>query len=292
MLFVHAAFAWLKTTVDVKPFAKTLLPAIKWIVESYRRGTRFGIHTDSDKLVAGGDANTQLTWMDAKFNGVCFTPRHGKAVEINALWYSTLRHLATYYQHRQADHAHFYAELAQQVAESFVRVFWNDPLGYLNDCVLPDGTADASLRPNQIFAVSLPYSPLEKSLQKKVVAAVERELLTSRGLRTLAPSDPRYQGHYFGPPGQRDAAYHQGTVWGWLIGPLIEAYLKVHDFDDKARRKCRTWLSPLLRHLEEEACIGSISEIFEGEPPHKPRGTIAQAWSVAEVLRAWQLIHR
>jgi predicted glycogen debranching enzyme len=290
--FIHAAFAWLKKTGNVRSFAKTLLPAIKWIVESYRRGTRFNIHTDADKLVTGGDAQTQLTWMDAKFDGVCFTPRHGKAVEVNALWYNALCHLAKYYKNRQEDNARFYAELAKQVAESFVQVFWNEPQGYLNDCVLPDGTADASLRPNQILAVSLPYSPLDPDKQKKVVAAVQRELLTSRGLRTLAPSDPRYKGRYFGHQAQRDAAYHQGTVWAWLIGPFIEAYLKTSNFSNDARRKCRIWLSPLLRHLEEEACIGSISEIFEGDPPHEPRGAFAQAWSVAEVIRAWQMIHK
>jgi predicted glycogen debranching enzyme len=290
--FVHAAFAWLRTTGDVKRFGAKLLPAVKWIMESYRRGTRFGIHTDVDKLVTGGDAETQLTWMDAKHNGVCFTPRYGKAVEINALWYSNLCHMATYYKGRQSENAHFYSTLAEQTAESFVRVFWNELTGYLNDCVLPDGTADTSLRPNQIFAVSLPYSPLSKAHQFSVVSAVERELLTSRGLRSLSPSDPRYKGRYYGNQGNRDAAYHQGTVWGWLIGPYVEAYLKVHDHSGAAKRKCRTLLAPLFRHLEEEACIGSISEIFEGDPPHEPRGAFAQAWSVAEVLRAWQLIGR
>ena len=290
--FVHAAFAYLNTTGDTQNFSIKLLPAVKWIVESYRRGTRFGIHADKDKLLTGGDAQTQLTWMDAKYDGVCFSPRYGKAVEINALWYSNLCHLAKFYNKRQAENAKFYTELAEQVADSFVHLFWNEQAGYLNDCVLPDGTVDASLRPNQIFSVSLPYSPLDKTLQQKVVAAAEQHLLTPRGLRSLAPSDPRYKGRYSGPQGQRDAAYHQGTVWGWLIGPFIEAYLKVHGHSPDAKRKCRTWLAPLHRHLEEEACIGSISEIFEGDAPHQPCGAFAQAWSIAEVLRAWQLIHR
>ena len=290
--FVHAAFAWLHAAGDEPRFTAKLLPAVNWIMESYRRGTRFGICADSDKLITGGDAETQLTWMDAKFNGVCFTPRYGKAVEINALWYSNLCHLEKYYRGRQAENEHFYSELAFHVAHSFVQVFWNEQAGYLNDCVLSDGTADASLRPNQILAVSLPYSPLNRALQQKVVAAVERELLTPRGLRSLAPSDPRYKGHCWGPQSQRDAAYHQGTVWGWLIGPFIEAYLKVHDHSSDAKRKGRTWLTPLMRHLEEEACIGSISEIFDGDAPHAPRGAFAQAWSVAEVLRVWQLTGR
>lgn len=292
MWFVHAAFAYLGATGDAQNFSIKLLPAVKWIMESYRRGTRFGIRADSDKLITGGDAQTQLTWMDAKFDGVSFTPRYGKAVEINALWYSNLCHLAQFYKGRHAENAHFYTTLAEQVAHSFVHLFWNEKAGYLNDCVLPDGTVDASLRPNQIFAASLPYSPLDKTLRQKVVAAVEHHLLTPRGLRSLAPSDPRYKGRYVGPQGQRDAAYHQGTVWGWLIGPFIEAYLKVNDNSPGAQRKCRTWLAPLLRHLEEEACIGSISEIFDGDAPHTPCGTFAQAWSVAEALRAWQLIHR
>jgi predicted glycogen debranching enzyme len=290
--FVHAAFAWLNTTGDAHRFTAKLLPAVNRIMESYRRGTRFGIRADSDKLITGGDAETQLTWMDAKFNGVSFTPRYGKAVEINALWYSNLCQLAKYYRGRHAENEHFYSELASHVAHSFVVVFWNEQAGYLNDCVLPDGTADASLRPNQILAVSLPHSPLNKVLAKRVVAAVERELLTPRGLRSLAPSDARYKGHYGGPQGQRDAAYHQGTVWGWLIGPFIDAYLKVHDHSSDAKRKGRTWLAPLMRHLEEEACIGSISEIFDGDAPHAPRGAFAQAWSVAETLRAWQLVNR
>jgi predicted glycogen debranching enzyme len=289
--FVHAAFAWLNATGDVKRFSAKLLGAVKWIMESYRRGTRFGIHTDTDKLVSGGDAQTQLTWMDAKYNGVCFTPRYGKAVEINALWYSNLRHLAAYHKgvRRKTPGLH---RLGNHSGRELCALFLNDDAGYLNDCILPDGTADASLRPNQIFAVSLPYSPLAMPLQQQVVAAVERELLTARGLRSLAPSDPRYKGRYFGHQSQRDAAYHQGTVWGWLIGPFVEAFLKVNDYSGDSKRKCRTWLAPLFRHLEEEGCIGSISEIFEGDPPHEPRGAFAQAWSVAEVLRAWQLIQR
>lgn len=290
--FVHAAFAYLNSTGDTQNFSTKLLPAINWIMESYRRGTRFGIHADTDKLITGGDAETQLTWMDAKYNGITFTPRYGKAVEINALWYSNLCHLARFYKGRQPENAHFYTELASQVAHSFVRLFWNEQTGYLNDCVHPDGIADTSLRPNQILAVSLPFSPLDNLHQQKVVAAVERELLTPRGLRSLAPSDPRYKGRYCGHQGQRDAAYHQGTVWGWLIGPFIEAYLKAHNHSSDAKRKCRTWLAPLLRHLEEEACIGSISEIFEGDPPHEPCGAFAQAWSVAETLRVWQYLQR
>ncbi len=290
--FVHAAFAWLDATNDVPRFADALLPAISSIIRSYRHGTRFGIRADSDHLITGGDNGTQLTWMDAKCDGVCFTPRHGKAVEVNALWYSTLRQLAAYCTAHQAEDTDVYTELADRVADSFVRVFWNAHVGYLNDCIQPNGIVDAGLRPNQILAVSLPYSPLAPSMKHSILNAVQWELLTPYGLRTLASIDPRYKGRYGGHQGMRDAAYQQGTVWPWLMGPYIEAYLKVNNFSDKAKDTCRQWLSPLIRHLEQDACIGSISEIFEGDRPHTPRGAFAQAWSVAEVLRAWWLIHR
>ncbi|MEN8126698.1 MAG: amylo-alpha-1,6-glucosidase [Planctomycetota bacterium] len=287
--FVHAAFRYLRITGDQQNFAAKLLPAVKWVMDSYRKGTRFGIHADSDKLITGGDVNTQLSWMDAKFDEIAFTPRYGKAVEINALWYSNLCELTEYYQGRNEESARFYSLLSEQVRHSFQQQFWNEHLEYLNDCILPSGKPDTSIRPNQIFAVSLPYSPLSSMQQKKVVEIVEKELLTPYGLRSLSPSDPRYKGRYAGPQGQRDAAYHQGTVWGFLIGPFVEAYLRVHGFDPTAKRRCRTFLSKLLEHLNNDACLGSISEIFDGDAPHHPRGTFAQAWSVAEVLRARQM---
>jgi predicted glycogen debranching enzyme len=288
--FVHAAFRYLRCTKDRKNFSQLLLPAIKWIMDSYRKGTRFGIHADTDKLITGGDVNTQLTWMDAKYQDIAFTPRYGKAVEINALWYSNLCCLAEFYRGQNDESAHFYKLLAEQVRDSFRSQFWDERLEYLNDCILQPGKPDTSLRPNQIFAVSLPFSPLTGEQQKKVLAAVEKDLLTPCGLRTLNPSDPRYKGRYVGPMSQRDAAYHQGTVWAFLIGPFIEAYLKVHGFDPTAKRRCRGFLSKLLAHMNEDGCLGSISEIFDGDPPHHPRGAFAQAWSVAEVLRAWQMV--
>lgn len=287
--FVHAAFRYLKAANDQKNFVSKLLPAIKWVLDSYRKGTRFGIHADKDKLITGGDVDTQLTWMDAKHDGITFTPRYGKAVEINALWYSNLCSLAEFYRTKDSNDLHFYRETAEQVRLSFGELFWNPSLGYLNDCILPEGQADSSLRPNQIFAVSLPYSPLNIEQAKKVVEAVEKDLLTPYGLRTLNAGDPRYKRRCTGSMGQRDAAYHQGTVWAWLIGPFVAAYLKVHGFDPTAKRRCRGYLSPLIKHLNEDACLGTISEIFDGDKPHRPRGAFAQAWSVAEVLRAWQM---
>ena len=287
--FVHAAFQYLKTTGDQQNFAAKLLPAVKWVMDSYRRGTRFGIRADEDNLITGGDVDTQLTWMDARHDGITFTPRYGKAVEINALWYSNLCHLAEYYRDKNPDNLNFYREISEQVRLSFEKQFWNDSKGYLNDCILPTGKADTSLRPNQIFAVSLPFTPLTIAQAKKVVATVEKQLLTPCGLRSLAPDDPRYKSQCVGSMGQRDAAYHQGTVWAWLIGPFVEAYLKVHGFDPTAKRQCRSFLAPLIQHLELDGCLGSISEIFDGDKPHRPRGAFAQAWSVAEVLRTWQM---
>ena len=287
--FVHAAFRYLQATGDTKRFSHTLLPAVKWIMDSYRTGTRFGIHADTDGLIAGGDIDTQLTWMDAKHDGIAFTPRYGKAVEVNALWYSNLCCLADYYKSKESDTFSFYRNQAETVRGSFQEQFWNASKHYLNDCILPGGKPDTSLRPNQIFAVSLPYSPLSAEQKKSVVEAVESALLTPFGLRSLAPADPRYKHQCTGSMGQRDAAYHQGTVWGWLIGPFVEASLKAYSFDPTVKRKCRSLLAPLIEHMNTDACIGNISEIFDGDAPHTPRGTFAQAWSVAEVLRTWKL---
>jgi len=290
--FIHAAFAYLRTTDDRQTFSGKLLPAIKWIVDSYRRGTRFDIHADKDSLISAGNADTQLTWMDAKCNGVVFTPRYGKAVEINALWYNALRNLEWYYQDKNIEQTAFYHSLAEEVHKNFPRVFWNEKYNCLFDCVLPDGTEDASIRPNQILAVSLPYSPLTRSQQQKVVQVVQDHLLTPHGLRSLSPTDSRYAPRYEGGPYERDSAYHQGTVWAWLIGPFIEAYLRVNNFTPEAKRQAGLFLEPLLTHFIEDGCIGSISEVFDGDPPQKPKGCFAQAWSVAEVLRAWMLIHK
>ena len=287
--FVHAAFRYLRQTKNTSHFSHKLLPAVKWIMDSYRKGTRFGIGADTDALITGGDIDTQLTWMDARFDGLSFTPRYGKAVEVNALWYSNLCELAEYYREKNEETANFYNRLAEQVRYSFQKQFWDDDRRYLNDCILPSGKPDTSIRPNQIFAVALPHSPLSTVQQKGILEIVEKELLTPYGLRTLSPSDPRYKGQCTGPQGQRDAAYHQGTVWAFLIGPFVEAYLKVHSFDPTTKRRCRTFLSKLLDHLDNEACLGNISEIFDGDAPHHPRGTFAQAWSVAEVLRARQM---
>jgi predicted glycogen debranching enzyme len=266
---------------------RELCPVLTEIVEWHVRGTRYGIHVDPvDGLLYSGEAGVQLTWMDAKVGDWVVTPRTGKAVEINALWYNALRILAGMARHLgEPTHCGTmaeYKELADRVQASFGR-FWNDVLGYCYDVIDgPDGD-DARLRPNQLLAVSLHCSPLEHAQQRAVVDVCARHLLTSHGLRSLAPGDPAYVGHYGGDRRQRDAAYHQGTVWSWLLGPFVSAHLRV--YGDRAQ--ARSYLLPLLDQLSG-ACVGSISEIFDGEAPFAPRGAIAQAWSVAEVLRAWR----
>jgi len=289
--FINAAFQYLNVTNDYDTFTNELLGTIRRIVDSYHRGTLFNIHADKDGLITGGDNTTQLTWMDAKYNGVAFTPRCGKAVEINALWYNSLCLLARFYSERDTDSANYYHSMTDKVEESFRRVFWNETTGYLNDCIFTDGTIDASLRPNQIFAVSLPFSPLTVEQQKSVVEIVQKELLTDYGLRTLNPSDSRYRGHYTGSFEQRDGAYHQGTVWPYLIGAFVESYLKVNNFSKTSKAKAAEFIAPLLGHLTADGCLGQISEIFDGDPPHTPRGCFAQAWSVAELLRAYLMIN-
>ena len=269
--FIHAAFEYLRLSGDRETFEKLLRPACHAIVNGNTKGTRYDIRVDPDDgLVTQGDATTQLTWMDAKYDGICFTPRQGKAVEINALWYHALRLVGDDVR-------------ADRVAQTFCKTFWIDPYRGLADVV--DGPRrDLSVRPNQIFAVSLANSPLSRPQQEAVVEAVRRELLTPVGLRTLARSDPNYHGRYSGPQKDRDAAYHNGTVWPWLIGAFLGAYLKTHDRSEPAIAQARQWLQPLLDGMQHN-CIGQIGEIFEGDEPHRPVGCFAQAWSIAEALR-------
>jgi predicted glycogen debranching enzyme len=269
--FIHAAFEYLRLSRDSDTFEKILRPACHAIVNGYTQGTRYDIKVDpADGLVTQGNESTQLTWMDAKCQGICFTPRQGKAVEINALWHHALRLIGDNVR-------------ADRVAQSFRKRFWLSPFRGLADVV--DGQRrDLAMRPNQIFAVSLANSPLSRPQQEAVVEAVRRELLTPVGLRTLAPSDPNYHGRYFGTQMQRDAAYHTGTVWPWLIGAFLDAHLKVHDRSESAIAQARQWLQPLLDTMQH-GCIGQIAEIFEGDDPHRPVGCFAQAWSVAEALR-------
>jgi predicted glycogen debranching enzyme len=284
--FFHALARYLETTGDRRTL-QILLPKLIGIVEHHLRGTRFGIGVDpADGLLQQGAEGYQLTWMDAKVDGWVVTPRRGKAVEINALWYNALCLLGNWLREETGETAALpYDEQARRVRESFNRRFWSEERGYLFDVVDGEQGDDPAFRPNQILALSLPHPVLDQGRWISVLDKVRAELLTPVGLRSLGPGHPDYKPRYFGDLRARDAAYHQGTVWAWLIGPFIDAWLKVHP-DDRAG--ARRWLEGLTAHLDH-ACIGSINEIFDAQEPYTPRGCIAQAWSVAEVLRCWAM---
>jgi predicted glycogen debranching enzyme len=265
-------------------FAAEVYPKAREIIRFHAAGTSHGIRVDpADGLLVAGDAGAQLTWMDAKVGDWVVTPRHGKPVEVNALWYNALMLTARWA--RAAGDQEGISELERQaarVAVSFQR-FWDPVRGRLYDVLHPGGP-DRRMRPNQIFAVSLPFPLLSQARQQCVVTGVERALLTPVGLRTLAPDDPDYRPSHRGGPRERDGAYHQGAVWPWLLGPFIRAYLNAFGRTQDSLAHCRSLLGGLERHLAEEGCLGTISEILEPEPPYRPAGAPAQAWSVAEIL--------
>jgi glycogen debranching enzyme len=275
--FFEAVRAYVSYTGDVGFVRQHLYDVLKNIIDWHVRGTRFGIGVDADGLLK---ADGQLTWMDAA--GV--TPRAGKAVEIQALWYNAIC-IAGDFAAAFGDStcSTMTAELAARTAASFNAQFWNESAGCLFDVV--NGTdRDGSIRPNQTIAASLHYGMLSEDRAKQVLGVVERDLLTPFGLCTLSPRDPRYCPIYEGNQKRRDSAYHQGTVWPWLMGPFITAYVKAYGKSDDVKNKARGWLEAFLPHLQQ-AGLGQISEIFDGDPPHAPRGCIAQAWSVGELLR-------
>lgn len=295
--FLHACREYLRASGDRAGFDAALLPGCLEILEHYRRGTRYGIHMDErDALIAAGDETTQLTWMDARRNGVVFTPRHGKAIEINSLWYHGLLSMAEALDPTDAGRAGELRALAQRAGESIRRLFWNERERCLYDCLRPEGdgwTPIGEIRPNQIFAASLPHSALTREMARGVVERVKRDLLTPFGLRTLAPGDPKYQPRFEGDMMSRDRAYHNGTVWPWLIGAYVEALLRADDFSLASRQEGRGALRPLLESMRG-GCLGQIAEIYEAEErdgrPRREQACIAQAWSVAEVLRAALLV--
>jgi len=283
--YFEAIQAYLEASGDESVVRDHLYPVLVDIIGWHMKGTRYSIHVEDNGLLHAGTPDTQLTWMDATSGKKCVTPRNGYPVEIQALWYNALRIMeglairfgATAAQQR-------FTSMAALAHESFNRLFWNEEAACLYD-VIGDSGPDASIRTNQVFAISLPYSILEPAKAASVLEVVERELLTPFGLRTLSPADPGYVGHYDGDQRARDNAYHQGTVWPWLLGPFITAYLKVHAESREARSKASEWLRNFEPHLRI-AGLGQVSEIFDGNAPHTPRGCIAQAWSVAELLRA------
>jgi len=266
-----------------KDFVKQLLPVLKDVIEWHYKGTRYNIKVDpADELLRGGDVGVQLTWMDAKVGDWIVTPRRGKAVEINALWYNALCTLELLFEEvASASEAKIYHAKAAKVLKSFNALFWNESQNSLYDYVDGDYKND-DLRPNQIYAISLPFPLLEKGRARKVFDTVSKHLFTPRGLRSLSPGHKDYKGVYIGDIWCRDGCYHQGTVWGFLMGAYIDALVFVKE--NLGKKEAVGILKQYLEHLNE-AGVGSISEIFDGEFPHRPRGCIAQAWSVGEVLR-------
>jgi predicted glycogen debranching enzyme len=284
--FVHAIDRYLAYSKDATRVRLVAWPVIKQILDGYRRGTRYNIHMNGDGLIAGGTPGIQLSWMDVKIGEWVVTPRHGKPVEIQALWLRALDVGARFaVQFGEPDYATRCQEDRVRAVESFREKFWYKEGQYLYDTINgPEGN-DASIRPNQVFAISLCDDLLTKEQAQQVLQIIEDHLLTPVGLRTLSPTDVRYRARYEGSPSERDCAYHQGTVWPFLLGPFVTSWLKIFGHADETRTKARSFLNGLEAHLRE-ACLGQVSEIFDGDPPHHPRGCPAQAWSVAEPLRA------
>ena len=282
--YFEAIRAYVEKTDDYDFIRENLYEKLVNIILWHLYGTRYNIHVSDDGLLYAGEKGTQLTWMDAKAGDVVFTPRIGKPVEIQALWYNALC-VMTDFAKRFGDRedGEKYLEMANKAKQSFNNVFWNEAEECLFD-VVDDEQKDASVRPNQIFAVSLPNTMLSIGKAQKIVNKIEEELLTPYGLRSLSPKDSRYCPIYIGTPFERDSSYHEGTVWAWLIGAFVDAYRKVNANGHQTENRVDEILRDFNEHLTE-AGIGQISEIFDGDAPHKPRGSFAQAWSVAEVLR-------
>jgi predicted glycogen debranching enzyme len=277
--YFEAVRSYVAATGDTKFVREDLYATLADILAWHLRGTRYNIHLDTDGLLYAGSPDVQLTWMDAKIGDLVITPRQGKAVEIQALWYNALMTMADLAREfgDDEDRAKYFS-MADLARLSFNAVFWNDAEQCLYD-VVENGNRDASIRPNQIFAASLHHSMLDVERARKVVDKVEAELLTPVGLRSLSPRDPQYRPTYIGSPFDRDSSYHQGTVWAWLIGGFLDAVRRVYP-----ERSGTAVLAGFDRHLRE-AGVGQISEIFDADSPHSPRGCPAQAWSVAELLR-------
>ena len=286
--YFYAVYQYLhyNPAAEAETFVKEqIFPHLKEIVSAYEKGTDFSIYMEDDGLIHAGSGLDQITWMDVRVGDWVATPRHGKPVEINALWYNALRIMESLCEKFDED-ASAYRTRANQVKESFNAKFWDSSNQCLFDVVDGD-EPDDHIRPNQIYAVSLPFSLLPEEQEKAVVALVEKELFVGCGLRSLAPDHPDYHGIYCGALAKRDAAYHQGTAWGFLLGGFFSAYMKVNHHSSSAAANAVRMLEPVRKHLTDSGCIGSISEIFDGDAPHNPRGCYAQAWSVGEVLRCY-----
>ena len=286
--YFYAVYQYLhyNPAAEAEAFVKEqIFPHLKEIISAYEKGTDFSIYMEDDGLIHAGSGLDQITWMDVRVGDWVATPRHGKPVEINALWYNALRIMESLCEKFDED-ASAYRTRANHVKESFNAKFWDSSNQCLFDVVDGD-EPDDHIRPNQIYAVSLPFSLLPEEQEKAVVALVEKELFVGCGLRSLAPDHPDYHGIYCGALAKRDAAYHQGTAWGFLLGGFFSAYMKVNHHSSSAAENAVHMLEPVRKHLSDSGCIGSISEIFDGDTPHNPRGCYAQAWSVGEVLRCY-----
>ena len=286
--YFYAVYQYLhyNPAAEAEAFVKEqIFPHLKEIISAYEKGTDFSIYMEDDGLIHAGSGLDQITWMDVRVGDWVATPRHGQPVEINALWYNALRIMESLCEKFDED-ASAYRTRANQVKESFNAKFWDSSNQCLFDVVDGD-EPDDHIRPNQIYAVSLPFSLLPEEQEKAVVALVEKELFVGCGLRSLAPDHPDYHGIYCGALAKRDAAYHQGTAWGFLLGGFFSAYMKVNHHSSSAAANAVRMLEPVRKHLTDSGCIGSISEIFDGDAPHNPRGCYAQAWSVGEVLRCY-----
>ena len=286
--YFYAVYQYLhyNPAAEAEAFVKEqIFPHLKEIISAYEKGTDFSIYMEDDGLIHAGSGLDQITWMDVRVGDWVATPRHGKPVEINALWYNALRIMESLCEKFDED-ASAYRTRANQVKESFNAKFWDSSNQCLFDVVDGD-EPDDHIRPNQVYAVSLPFSLLPEEQEKAVVALVEKELFVGCGLRSLAPDHPDYHGIYCGALAKRDAAYHQGTAWGFLLGGFFSAYMKVNHHSSSAAENAIRMLEPVRKHLSDSGCIGSISEIFDGDAPHNPRGCYAQAWSVGEVLRCY-----
>lgn len=282
--FFIACYKYQQSSGDIAFIEHEMLPVFRSIVDWHEKGTYYSIHVDTDGLLYAGEDGVQLTWMDAKVDDWVVTPRTGKAVEINALWYNLLRIYAAYLlQFEFSEQAARYSRKADEVKVKFNELFWNEEAGYLYDVVNGD-FKDSSFRPNQVFAISLPFGLLEKEQALRMIEQIRQKLVTPRGLRSLAPGSVNYHAWYDGNKLTRDGAYHQGTVWSWLLGPYIDSVMKL--YGDEGKHEARDLIDLFKPHLEE-AGIGTVSEIFDASEPYYPKGCIAQAWGVAEILRVY-----
>src|SRR5579863_318403 len=281
--YFNAVYSYFQKTNDRKFILNDILPVLKNIIEWHFKGTRYHIHVDSDGLLYAGEPGQQLTWMDARIENYVVTPRMGKPVEIEALWYNALKIFETLLtMNGETDQANEIAGKAEQAKKSFHEKFWSPDGSYLTDVIDPDGKPDYRIRPNQVFALSLPFHLVDGEKGRSVMHVLRSKLYTPVGLRSLSPEDPEYKGHYGGNAFLRDSAYHQGTVWSWLLGPFIEAGMKTGS--ESFKKEAVEMIIQFASHLEE-CCIGNVFEIFDGDASPPPRGCVAQAWSVAEILR-------